>query len=252
MLGAKGSAPLRHPRLFRRPPVGMILRDSVAISHHQRSPKVTNDCVQSCYRFAVIVFLPLAGFFEAKGKKTPWHMMVGHVAHPYARRTTPMEEKDCIMSIWYADDGNATVAGDFENGVQAAISYVNTGDWGPIDHTIWIAVHVWQLDAYDERCNEESHKIAIDPEEPKCTKSQHDWQSPEWLGGLKENPGVWGHGAGIKTTEVCIHCGCARYIDTWATDENDGTQGHTSISYEKNAYEICTEDPRTPDQNGEK
>ena len=48
-------------------------------------------------------------------------------------------------------------------------------------------------------------EVRIDPQEPKCTEPEHDWQSPqEIVGGIKENPGVWVHAAGIIVHEVCL------------------------------------------------
>lgn len=48
---------------------------------------------------------------------------------------------------------------------------------------------------------------------------RHRWRAPySIVGGIKENPGVWGKGAGVSMTEVCEHCGCFRTLDT-----NDNT-----------------------------
>lgn len=79
--------------------------------------------------------------------------------------------------------------------------------------------------------------VTLDPEEPECTEGRHDWQTP-WkiLGGLKENPGVLGHGGGIIAERVCMHCGCAEVTDTWAQNPYDGTQGLTSVEYEAGRY----------------
>jgi hypothetical protein len=71
----------------------------------------------------------------------------------------------------------------------------------------------------------------IDPDEPDCTGDGHDWQSPEMLGGLSENPGVVGHGGGVIVTEVCAHCGRYRTTDTWAQNRSTGEQGLTSVEY---------------------
>ena len=63
-------------------------------------------------------------------------------------------------------------------------------------------------------------------EAPDCEKGHdHDWCSPQWLGGLSENPGVWGsrHG-GVRIKEVCAHCGRYRITDTGATDSAAGQQ----------------------------
>lgn len=83
----------------------------------------------------------------------------------------------------------------------------------------------------------ESKYVTLDPEEPECTDKEHDWQSPHHIvGGIKSNPGVWGHGAGVYITEVCMNCGCKKQTDTWATNPANGTQGHTTIEYEPGCY----------------
>ena len=80
--------------------------------------------------------------------------------------------------------------------------------------------------------------VTLQPEEPSCThEGGHDWQAPhEIVGGSKENPGVWRHGAGVRIHEVCIHCGCGRVTDTWAQRPDTGEQGLTSIEYDPEAY----------------
>lgn len=76
--------------------------------------------------------------------------------------------------------------------------------------------------------------VALDPEEPDCVDGDdHDWQRPlEIVGGIAENPGVWGHGGGVLIHDVCMRCGCGRHRDTWAQDPTDGTQGLQSLRYE--------------------
>lgn len=75
--------------------------------------------------------------------------------------------------------------------------------------------------------------IAIDPDEPDCVRGHaHDWRSPySVLGGLRENPGVHGHGGGVIIREVCQHCAAYRSTDTWAQRGDTGEQGLTSIHY---------------------
>jgi hypothetical protein len=83
----------------------------------------------------------------------------------------------------------------------------------------------------------ESRTFAIEPDAPGCTEGEHDWQEPyEILGGLKENPGVWGQGAGVIMHSVCMHCGCERVTDTYAQRPDTGEQGLTSVRYEAGKY----------------
>jgi hypothetical protein len=144
--------------------------------------------------------------------------------------------------MWHADDGNAEIAEKHDSGEDAAQSYVDGGDWGDTDETRWIKVATWR-EGIDEdgdivRVDEQSHKITIEPDEPDCADGQgHDWQSPySILGGLKENPGVWGSGGGVRIEEVCMRCGCSKTTDTWAQDRSDGEQGLTSTYYVPDKY----------------
>ena len=73
--------------------------------------------------------------------------------------------------------------------------------------------------------------------EPACEDSEHDtcnWDATyEIEGGLKENPGVWGHGGGVKIFTHCTHCDCSRTrtVNTWDQNPCNGSQGHETISY---------------------
>ena len=100
--------------------------------------------------------------------------------------------------------------------------------------TIWVRVGV-RCEATGER---RSGYVALDPEEPECPDDvNHDWQSPyEILGGLKENPGVRGHGGGVIVSKVCMYCGCERVTDTWAQNPENGEQGLRSVEYHEGRY----------------
>ncbi len=143
----------------------------------------------------------------------------------------------------YADDGNAEIEYSSEMAPsEAADLYVDGGDWGERDRTTWVTVYTYRKgvdgDGKIRRVDRESHKVAIEAEEPECEDGgEHDWQSPyDILGGCKENPGVWGNGGGVIINEVCVKCGCGRTIDTWAQDMTDGEQGLRSVSYEVGKY----------------
>lgn len=44
----------------------------------------------------------------------------------------------------------------------------------------------------------------------------HAWRSPHAVvGGIEENPGVYGHAGGVTIDEVCVRCGLRRLTDTW-------------------------------------
>lgn len=120
----------------------------------------------------------------------------------------------------------------------AAQSYVDTGDYHAENETVWVKVYVQELGEDEEPVGERDWiKIAIDPEEPECTHDEHDWKSPiSLVGGLTENPGVFGHEGGVIIHEVCTHCGTEKITDTWAQDCDDGEQGLDSVEYIKGKY----------------
>lgn len=119
-----------------------------------------------------------------------------------------------------------------------AEQWAREGDWDLSGGTIW--VHAWYapVPAEGEEPDWERAKVQIDPAEPECRDSEgHDWQSPlRIVGGLPENPGVWGHGGGVTITEVCMRCGCGKHTDTWAQDPETGEQGLNSLRYEEGEY----------------
>ena len=93
----------------------------------------------------------------------------------------------------------------------------------------------------------ESISIEIEPDEPPCVDGDHKWQAPHAIvGGLEENPGVFGNGGGVIYHEICLRCGCRKTVNTWATDPNTGQQGLETLKYEPNFliehYETQRED----------
>lgn len=154
--------------------------------------------------------------------------------------------EDCLVlddSPVYADDGNAEIDYDSETShAEAAQSYVDDGDWGQDSGTCWVSVSTYRkgiaTDGTITNVDIESHTITVEATEPDCEDGQaHEWQSPyDLLGGLKENPGVQGHGGGVVITECCMICGCARVTDTWAQNPSTGEQGLTSVKYEEGRF----------------
>jgi hypothetical protein len=109
----------------------------------------------------------------------------------------------------------------------------NQGDYDTSNGTVWVSWYA--IDEDGEVAAERT--IQIDPPEPECSGGKHDWQSPiEIVGGIKENPGVQGHGGGVIIHEVCLHCGCERVTDTWAQNPETGEQGLRSVAYEEGKY----------------
>lgn len=147
-----------------------------------------------------------------------------------------------ILDGWIADDGNCEVEFPYaDSGREAAEEYVSDGDWGDDSSTSWVDVHAWRIglqlgddgEVEEIRVDEETHTIAINPREPACADGhEHDWRSPHSVvGGIKDNPGVWGKGGGVVITEVCRHCGRYRDTDTWAQNPQTGEQGLCSVEY---------------------
>lgn len=150
-----------------------------------------------------------------------------------------LEEDDCLVldsSPVYADDGNAEVEYDSETSpADAAQEYVDSGDWGEVTKTSWVIVYTYRrgINSSGEfvKIGRASHKIALEATEPDCLDGHdHRWESPiELVGGLRENPGVYGSGGGVEIYEVCGICGCSRRTDTWEP-------GLTSVSYEAGEF----------------
>lgn len=115
-----------------------------------------------------------------------------------------------------------------------ALNPSETGDYDTTTGTVWTTIHARSLDAngdFDEE-DDDSRTYAIDPPEPKCALADHDFRSPlSVVGGIDSNPGVYGHGGGIISTEVCSHCGLYLVTDTWAQNPENGEQGLNSVEY---------------------
>lgn len=152
---------------------------------------------------------------------------------------------DCLVlndGKIYADDRNAEIEYDDLTPAEAAQEYVRDCDFDDVASTDWVTVYTYRkgVDESGEivHIGEERHKIAIEPTEPDCIDDHsHHWATPhELLGGLEDNPGVWGNGGGVICHEVCLHCGCERITDTWAQDMSTGEQGLTSLEYKEGEY----------------
>lgn len=130
-------------------------------------------------------------------------------------------------------DGNADIGIEAENPTAAAQEYVDGGEWG--DGPTWIDVRVTPLDDDGDPIEDEAEDITItiDAAEPDCKDGEgHDWSSPHCVvGGIEENPGVYGNGGGVIITEVCELCGAYQITDTWAQRPDTGEQGLTSVTY---------------------
>jgi hypothetical protein len=149
-------------------------------------------------------------------------------------------------AVWYArdDSGYEMEMEGCEDAEGAAQAYVDGGDWNQEEQTgtSWVTVrgYLKGIDCDGDECcvSEFQDDIAIEQPEPNCLDGEnHDWQSPySIVGGIKENPGVWGHGGGVIIKEVCMLCGCQKVTDTWAQNPSNGQQGLTSVKYTEGEY----------------
>ncbi|WP_026332133.1 hypothetical protein [Thioalkalivibrio sp. ALE16] len=117
---------------------------------------------------------------------------------------------------------------------EVAKEWLKDGDWGVERKTLYAEATVFEIeedeDGEETTLDQANVHGRIDPDEPDCREDEHDWQSPhELLGGMEENPGVWGHGGGVTITEVCAHCGMYRVTDTW--DQSQGPEPVETIEY---------------------
>jgi hypothetical protein len=141
----------------------------------------------------------------------------------------------------FRDDGGQFQfwASNDEWALEHAEELLQSGDYGEVTSTFWPSAYV---DCEDG--SSYSVRVTINPDAPECSEVEHDWQSPiELVGGIKENPGVWGHQGGVIVHEVCMNCGCGKTTDTWAQDRNSGEQGLTSVEYESGKFQL----PDLPD-----
>lgn len=125
-------------------------------------------------------------------------------------------------------------ASSAEEALETARDNVSRGNYSGSTGTLWVNVRV----TCPETSESDSDTVTLDEEEPDCEDGEtHEWLSPHCLvGGLKENPGVHGHGGGVIITEVCLRCGTKRVTDTWAQNRETGEQGLRSVSYEEDAF----------------
>ena len=120
---------------------------------------------------------------------------------------------------------------DLDAALAEAHDWASEGDYPDLEGTIWVDVRV--IDGVSGE-HLDTATTQIDPPEPNCLKGMaHDWQSPVGIvGGIAENPGVWGHDGGVVIHECCMHYGARKVTDTWAQREDTGEQGLHSVSYD--------------------
>jgi hypothetical protein len=145
-------------------------------------------------------------------------------------------ENDLPRTWFLSEEGHGygEFVGTREEAIDEVQSNVERINYPDTTGTIWIDVMI-RCEATDE---EWSGSVTLDEPEPDCHPGYtHEWIAPHWLvGGIKENPGVWGNGGGVVIHEACRHCGCERVTDTWAQRPDTGEQGLTSVEYREGEY----------------
>lgn len=151
---------------------------------------------------------------------------------------------DCPREWSVRDEGGEfarVVATSADEAIDLADPTTDASDFADSTETVHYTVRA----VCQETDESDSRDITAEPSEPSCTEDAHDWRSPvEIVGGIRENPGVWGHGGGVVIHEVCMHCGCGRTTDTWAQHASTGEQGLTSVSHDPGEYVEALEDYR--------
>lgn len=130
-------------------------------------------------------------------------------------------------------------AEDLSEAKELAREWAEDGIWDTTEGTFWVTVYIFEPDTEVENgwSEELRLRVTIDPPEPKCVEAEHSWQAPiEIVGGIEDNPGVWGHGGGVVMHAVCLHCRCERVTDTWAQNRETGEQGLESVTYNPGKY----------------
>jgi hypothetical protein len=126
-------------------------------------------------------------------------------------------------------------ASDMQDAREQARDWATDGSYDTSAGYVYVTVYI--MDTSGE-CME-TVSVALPMDEPQCDNAsgEHDWQGPYGIvGGLRENPGVWGHGGGVVINRVCMTCGCGKRTDTWAQRRDTGEQGLTEVTYQVDQY----------------
>ncbi len=145
--------------------------------------------------------------------------------HIRATRPALLNRWDCI------DVGKVdTITADSAEEALDSFADTYSRDMYDCSGTVYVDIRVRNQVTHEE----EIRTITLAEPEPECVDGQaHDWQSPySLLGGLKENPGVWGSGGGVRIKKVCAHCGAYRITETCAQRHDTGEYVGAETSYE--------------------
>lgn len=136
--------------------------------------------------------------------------------------------------MWSITEGGVEYATTLASGPDEALKIARDlvdPDSYDFSSTMWLDIWVVCVTTA-ERAKD---TVQLEPPDPPCARGRtsHEWNSP-WsvVGGDEANPGVWGHGGGVRIKEVCCRCGSYRLTDTWATRPDTGEQGYTTHEFE--------------------
>jgi hypothetical protein len=120
--------------------------------------------------------------------------------------------------FYRCDDGSGERDIEADSAREAAEEYARSCDYDTDDKTIFVTVAV-----KDSEGDSQSIKVVFDPDEPDCEDGyEHEWREDSRQG----------NGGGVIVVDECCWCGARRTTDTWATDPDDGSQGHRTIRYD--------------------
>jgi hypothetical protein len=157
-----------------------------------------------------------------------------HAAHDAAREAWLASDEP---RAWEVRDGQAqdilhdVAPADAEAAIEA---WLTDGDWDTSEGPLHLTAYAYPIDPTTGTADGEGRacgEATIEQDAPDCEgDEEHTWRSPHSVvGGLRENPGVHGHGAGIIAREVCPHCGWYRVYES-ARQDGSGRY-HEAISY---------------------
>ena len=137
----------------------------------------------------------------------------GAPAYPgYVHATYSDGDESYDMSI-PAAWGPSEISDDLEE-------WASDGEWGDGSEPVRLPLEATDADG-DHLA---SVTVVIPADEPACEDgAEHDWHADiDVVGGLESNPGVYGSGGGVVTTEHCARCGALRVSDGWHQDARTG------------------------------
>jgi hypothetical protein len=142
----------------------------------------------------------------------------------------PDATKAVLLSGWFAGMHSGVRSYPDETDPQKVADYYVTMDqsWRGNDMcTVYVPVTVWRVAIATDRSGNPC-EVKIDEhyrlgrkhpwQEPPCCPPQHRWERTA-------EPRV-GRQGGIRTDEICSHCGWHRYVTTWE-------DGHAEVEYER-------------------